>query len=31
MAKITMDFWRDDHTGPACLEYSYVPEGKRAA
>ena len=29
MAKITMDFWRDDHTGPACLEYSYVPEGKR--
>jgi hypothetical protein len=29
MAKITMDFWRDDYTGPACLEYSYVPEGKR--
>ena len=29
MAKVTMDFWRDDHTGAACLEYSYVPEGKR--
>jgi len=29
MAKITMDFWRDDFAGPACLEYSYVPEGKR--
>lgn len=29
MAKITMDFWRDDYSGPACLEYSYVPEGKR--
>ena len=29
MATITMDFWRDDYTGPACLEYSYVPEGKR--
>jgi hypothetical protein len=29
MAQITMDFWRDDYTGPACLEYSYVPEGKR--
>jgi hypothetical protein len=29
MAKITMDFWRDVYTGPACLEYSYVPEGKR--
>jgi hypothetical protein len=29
MAKVTMDFWRDEHTGPACLEYSYVPEGKR--
>ena len=29
MAKITMDFWRDDFSGPACLEYSYVPEGKR--
>jgi hypothetical protein len=29
MATITMDFWRDEFTGPACLEYSYVPEGKR--
>jgi hypothetical protein len=29
MAKITMDFWRDDYAGPACPEYSYVPEGKR--
>jgi len=29
MAKITMDFWRDNYAGPACLEYSYVPEGKR--
>jgi hypothetical protein len=27
--KITMTFWRDDYTGPACLEYSWVPEGKR--
>src|SRR5690349_21406541 len=29
MAKITMDFWRDDYNDRACLEYSYVPEGKR--
>jgi hypothetical protein len=29
MAKITMDFWRDDSVDRACLEYSYVPEGKR--
>ncbi len=29
MAKITMDFWRDDYIDRACLEYSYVPEGKR--
>lgn len=29
MAKITMDFWRDDYIDGACLEYSYVPEGKR--
>ena len=29
MATITMDFWRDEYAGPACLEYSYVPEGKR--
>lgn len=29
MAKITMDFWRDDYSEEACLEYSYVPEGKR--
>ena len=27
--KITMVFWRDDYVGPACLEYSWVPEGKR--
>jgi hypothetical protein len=30
MAKeIRMKLWRDDYTGPACLEYSWVPEGKR--
>jgi hypothetical protein len=29
MAKITMDFWRDDYADGACLEYSYVSEGKR--
>ncbi len=29
MAKITMDFWRDDYVDRACFEYSYVPEGKR--
>jgi hypothetical protein len=29
MAEITMDFWRDDYVDRACLEYSYVPEGKR--
>ena len=29
MAEITMDFWRDDYTGPACMEYSYVPQGER--
>ncbi len=22
-----MTFWRDDYSGPACLEYSWVPEG----
>jgi hypothetical protein len=27
--KITMTFWRDDSSGPACLEYSWVPEGLR--
>ena len=27
--KITMTFWRDVYTGPGCLEYSWVPEGKR--
>jgi hypothetical protein len=27
--KIKMTFWRDDYKGPACLEYSWVPEGKR--
>lgn len=31
MAEITMDFWRDDYADAACLEYSYVPEGKRRA
>ena len=25
--KVTMTFWRDDYSGPACLEYSWVPEG----
>jgi hypothetical protein len=29
MAEITIDFWRDDYVDGACLEYSYVPEGKR--
>jgi len=30
MAKqITMNFRRDDHSGPACLEYSWVPQGLR--
>ena len=24
-----MVFWRDSDAGPACLEYSWVPEGKR--
>lgn len=27
--QITMTFRRDDSSGPGCLEYSYVPEGKR--
>lgn len=27
--KLTMKFWRDDYTGPACLEYSWVPQGIR--
>ena len=27
--RITMRFVRDVFTGPACLEYSWVPEGKR--
>ena len=27
--KITMTFWRDDSSRPACLEYSWVPEGLR--
>jgi hypothetical protein len=27
--QITMRFWRDDYIGPACLEYSWVPEGLR--
>jgi hypothetical protein len=27
--QITMKFRRDDDHGPACLEYSWVPEGKR--
>lgn len=26
---VTMKFWRDDYSGPACLEYSWVPEGVR--
>ncbi len=26
---VIMTFWRDNYTGPACLEYSWVPEGKR--
>lgn len=25
----TLVFWRDDDDGPACIEYSWVPEGKR--
>ena len=29
MQKITMKFWREDYSGPACLEYSWVPEGLR--
>lgn len=29
MAEITMEFWRDAYDGPACLEYSWVPEGLR--
>jgi len=29
MAKMTIDFWRDDYSDQACIEYSYVPEGKR--
>ena len=28
-AQVTMVFWRDTDTGPACLEYSWVPEGQR--
>jgi hypothetical protein len=28
-SKITMVFWRDSDTGPACLEYSWVPQGIR--
>ena len=27
--QITMVFWRDNKKGPACLEYSWVPEGLR--
>ena len=27
--QITMKFWRDDYSRPACLEYSWVPEGLR--
>ncbi len=27
--KVTMTFWRDNYSGPACLEYSWVPEGLR--
>lgn len=26
---ITMVFWRDSTIGPACLEYSWVPQGTR--
>lgn len=26
---VTMRYWRENPTGPACLEYSWVPEGKR--
>lgn len=25
----TMKFWRDKYKGPGCLEYSWVPEGRR--
>lgn len=28
-AQITMIFWRDTDIGPACLEYSWVPQGVR--
>jgi hypothetical protein len=27
--QITMRFWRDKYEGPGCLEYSWVPEGRR--
>jgi hypothetical protein len=29
VAQLTMVFWRDADKEPACLEYSWVPEGKR--
>jgi hypothetical protein len=29
MKQVTMTFRRDVYTGPACLEYSWVPEGVR--
>lgn len=27
--QITMVFWRDKYKGPGCLEYSWIPEGRR--
>ena len=29
MARKTLVFWRDDDDGPGCIEYSWVPEGRR--
>jgi hypothetical protein len=29
MATIRMEFWRNPYDGPACIEYSWVPEGAR--